>query len=81
MNGASFDLRRGLRAGVIAGAAGFMLWFAVCYGGSTLPAATDVSMCWAFRPWWRLSNWVSSLVVGSVIGMIAGLLTAFRPHR
>ncbi len=74
------NVRRGLYAGAVAGAVAFVLCFALCWWSSTLPAVSDASLCWAFRPWWRLSNWVESLVVGAVIGVIAAFLAAFRPQ-
>ena len=58
----------------------FELGFTDALGDETLPAVTDVSLCWTCRPWWRLSNWVDSLVVGAAIGVIAGLLAAFHPR-
>lgn len=42
------------------------------YWVSTLPAVSDVSLCWAFRPWpWRPSNLILG-VVGGLIGAGGG---------
>lgn len=35
---------------------------------ASMPAVTEVSLCWVFRPWWRLSNIVFALVPALVAG-------------
>jgi len=81
MNAVPFDARRGARAAIIGGLIGFAGYFALCVVTSRLPAVTDVSLSLACRPWWRWSNWISSLVVGAAAAIVFGLLAAFRPRR
>jgi len=73
--------KKGVKVAAIAGTiAGALSFGASCWMAS-LPAITDVSICWSFRPWWRLSNWVEALVFGIIVGTIAGLIATFRPQR
>jgi len=74
------NFKRGILWFCIFGGVAGVLCFFLCCWGSTLPAATDVSLCWAFRPWWRWSNWEASLITGFVIGLPCGIIMAFRPQ-
>ncbi|HUW56412.1 MAG TPA: hypothetical protein VMZ92_07230 [Planctomycetota bacterium] len=73
------DARRPILTGLVAGLAAAGLLFAANCRMASLPAVTDVSICWLFRPWWRWSNWCSALVVGAAFGLIIGALAAIRP--
>ena len=73
--------RRAWVVGCIAGIIAAALVFALNCWMASLPAVTDVSICWVFRPWWRWSNWCSSLLVGAVVGLLVGILVAIRPKK
>ncbi len=61
-------------------AIGGLFCAAVCFSWvfvlSALPAITDVSLCFALRPWWRASNWVIILCALG-FGGFCGLFTAW----
>ena len=61
----------GVGAGTLAGS----LTFLACYWMASLPAVTVASTSWAFRPWWRLSNWMFSLGV-AVISVVLVMLSS-----
>lgn len=71
--------RRGMKVGVIAGTIAALLMFGLSYLMSQQPAITPGSAALAFRPWWRLSNWIDSAGAFVVTTGIFGLCAAFRP--
>ncbi len=73
------NFKKGLAVGLAAGFTSAVLVFGLCYWASTLPAVSDVSLTWAFRPWWRSSNWMAALWAFAFVGVVLGLLAAFRP--
>jgi hypothetical protein len=73
------NLKKGLVVGLIAGLVAAVLIFALCVWASTWPAASEVSLTWSFRPWWRVSNWMAALITFVAIGLVFGVLAAFRP--
>jgi hypothetical protein len=73
------NLKKGLVVGTIAGLVAGTLVFGFSLWASTWPAATDVSVTWAFRPWWRWSNWFAALTAFSFIAVVFGILAALRP--
>lgn len=73
-------IKVGLALGTIAGACTFIL----CYLAACLPAISEVSLSMSFRPWWRLSNWMTSLAIGAgSFGFVVALaaLLAARKQR
>ncbi len=75
------DVRRGLIAGAIAGSVGSILAFLWTYIIAQSPPMTDVSLCWAFRPWpWRSVNWEFAGGAFLFFFLTAGVLTALRPR-
>ena len=75
------DARRGLIAGAIAGSIGSVLAFLWTYIIAQSPPLTDVSLCWAFRPWpWRLVTWEFTGIAFIFFFLTAAVLTAFRPR-
>lgn len=75
------DWKRGLKVGLIVGVVAGAFLFGCCYLIAGMPAVTDVSPCWGFRPWWRLSNWITSLGFAAVSFVIAAVLVALQPRR
>ncbi len=73
------NLNKGLAVGLIAGFVAAALVFAGCLWSSTLPVATDGSLAWAFRPWWRPSNWLAAAAAFVSVGGMLGVAAAFRP--
>jgi ABC-type antimicrobial peptide transport system permease subunit len=73
------NLKKGVVVGLVAGFVAAGLVFGLCVWASTWPAVTDVSLTWSFRPWWRESNWLFTLAAFFVVGVLLGLLAAFRP--
>jgi hypothetical protein len=73
------NLKKGFVVGLVAGLVAAALVFGLCLWASTWPAATDVSLTWSFRPWWRWSNWFAALVAFIVVTVLAGVLAALRP--
>jgi hypothetical protein len=73
------NFKKALVVGLIAGLAAAVLVFALCVWASTWPAASEVSVTWAFRPWWLSSNWFAALVAFAFVGVVFGVLAAFRP--
>ena len=71
--------KNGFVVGLVAGLIAAALLFGLCLCASTWPAATDVSLTWSFRPWWRRSNWFAALAAFIVVAVLAGVLTALRP--
>ncbi len=67
--------------GASAGVIGAVLVFGMCLWASTLPAVTQVSLTWSFRPWYRSSNWLAALIAFAFVGVVAGALAALRPDR
>lgn len=52
---------RGIATPFVVGALLGGSWFALCVWASRLPVISDVSLAYAFQPWWR--NWPVALVV------------------
>ncbi len=75
------DIRAGLRFGALAGAAAGLAVFGMCYFMSTMPAITDVSLTWVFRPWWRLSNLVAAIIAFALVGVVVGVMVAYGVFR
>ena len=73
------NFKKGVVVGLVAGFVAAVLVFGLCVWASTWPAVTDVSLTWSFRPWWRESNWLFPLAAFFVVGVLFGLLAAFRP--
>ena len=73
--------RKGIRVGAITGAIAGVIAFVACIIAARSPAATDVSICWSFRPWWRLSNWIESGIVAISFFIVMGFLEAFHPEN
>lgn len=74
-------LKRGIRAGLLAGGMAAAGIFGLCAWCSTLPAATDTSLSLAFQPWWRPSNFGAAFIAFVVVGLIAGSLAAYHGFR
>ncbi len=72
-----FEWKKGLIVGSIVGLVFVLLYFGLCYWGSTWPAFPG-SLASAFRPWWRY--WRGSLVLFLVTTLMAGVLAATRPE-
>ncbi len=75
------NLRRGVVVGLIAGLLAAVSVFGLCFWMSTLPPLWDGDLTWAFRPWWRLDNWLGSLAVFAFVGIPSGVVAAFRPDK
>ena len=75
------NLRKGLVVGLIAGLVAAVSVFGLCFWCSTLTPLWDGDLTWAFRPWWRLDNWLSSLAVFAFVGILSGVVAAFRPAK
>ncbi len=73
------NLKKCLLVGSLAGLVAAMLAFGMCFWASLWPAATDASLTWSFRPWWRLSNWVLAGAAFMSIGLSFGILAIIRP--
>ena len=73
------DLRTGVKVGLAAGICAGLLTFLVCYWEASQPAVTLVSLCYSFRPWWRVSNWVSAFVAFLFVAVSIGAIVACRP--
>ena len=73
------NLKKGLVVGLVAGLVAAALIFGLCVWASTWPAFSEVSVTWSFRPWWRLSNWLATLIAFVSVGLVFGFLAAFRP--
>lgn len=69
--------RRAIVAALVSGAVAAFLYFAGCCWIASLPAPTDTSIVWVFRPWW--DNWVGAVGAFFVVGVIVGVLVALRP--
>jgi len=74
------NLKKEIVVGLIAGMIAAVLVFALCVWESTQPAATYTSLTWACRPWWRSSNWLVSIAAFFPVGLVFGVLAAFRPE-
>jgi len=69
--------RRGLFWGTVLGTFFGIYAFGICVFVAGLvvnPASLSVS----FQPWWRVSNWIISVLVFLVAGVMAGLSAAFE---
>jgi uncharacterized membrane protein len=73
------NLKKGLAVGLVVGLIAAALVFALCLWASTWPAATDVSLTWSFRPWWRSSNWLAALAAFTAVAVLSGFLAALLP--
>ncbi len=73
------NLKKGVGVGLIAGLVAAALVFGLCFWASTWPAATEASLTWAYRPWWRTSNWLTALAAFLFVAVVFGVLAAFRP--
>jgi hypothetical protein len=73
------NFKKGALVGLVSGLITALLVFGLCIWGSTLPAATDVSLTWSVRPWWRLNNWLMAFSAFVTIGLFFGILATFRP--
>jgi hypothetical protein len=69
--------KRGVIYGFIAGGIIFILSFAYTIFLSTLPAISPVSLSVALRPWWKLNNWIISLIFVSPFFLFFGAKGAF----
>lgn len=54
--------KKRIKTGLIAGSIVYILTFYFIYFLSKQPAITDVSLSLSLRPWWRLDNWIISLI-------------------
>jgi hypothetical protein len=75
------DLRTGAKVGLAGGICAGGLMFLACYWMASLPAVTAVSLCYAFRPWWRVSNWGIAFVAFLLAAVGIGIVAACRPRR
>jgi cell division protein FtsX len=73
------NFKKGMMVGLIAGLVAAVLTFALCVWESTETPATEVSLTWSFRPWWRESNWMFTIAAFFFVGVASGMLAAFRP--
>ena len=73
------NAKRGAKAGLICGSIAAAAWFAFCCCVAARPAVTPVSLSLAFRPWWRVTNWLSAFGVFVVTCLTVGPLVALRP--
>ncbi len=73
------NLKKGLVVGLTAGLIAATLVFGLSVLTSTLRYAPDVSLTWSVRTWWRESNWVFPALAFVSVGVVFGVLAAFRP--
>ena len=73
------NLKKSLVVGLIAGLVAAAVVFGLCFWASTWPAVTEGSLTWAYRPWWRSSNWLTALGAFVFMAVVFGVLAAFRP--
>ena len=74
------SLKKGMVVGFIAGLIGAVIVLGMCVWASTWPTVTEVSLRWAFRPWWRGSNWLEVIGAFILFGLSFGVLAALRPE-
>ena len=48
----------------------FVTTFSLTFLIAAMPPVTRVSACFAFRPWWRLRNWIFSIVPSLSLGLL-----------
>ena len=73
------NLKKGVVVGLIVGLVAGALVFGLFFWASTWPAFDEVSVTWAFRPWWRASNWLATVAAFVFFALVSGVLAAFRP--
>jgi DNA-directed RNA polymerase subunit RPC12/RpoP len=72
-------LKSAIVIGVITGGLVALAFFGMCYWMSTLPACDSmVSLPLAFRPWWRWSNILPSIIIGAIAGIFAATITGVQ---
>ena len=74
------DWRLSAKVGTVAGFLAAVVCMVLCWWASMLPAPTSVSLSLAFRPWWRLSNWVLAMLAFGGAGSVAWAVAASRPR-
>ena len=55
-------IRRAILVGSLAGLLAAAAMFGFCCSIAAQVPITMVSLCWAFRPWWRAQNWILALL-------------------
>ena len=73
--------RKGRKWGIRLGALAAFAWMGWLGFVSTLPAITPVSISNAVSPWWRLNNWILTLVVSGFVFAITTISVATRPRK
>ena len=63
-------IRNAILIGGVFGLISFLSGMTFVFMLAAGPAVSDISLCWAFRPWWRSSNWVFALIPSKIIGLI-----------
>jgi len=74
------NLKRAIGIALLAGLLAAVGAFGVCIWISTDRPATDTSLTWAFRPWYRLNNWLISALAFCTVTLIVSARTVFRPR-